>query len=392
MVDVFISYSRRDKTFVQRLHEALVVNGRDVWVDWEDIPLTADWWAEIQEGIEGADAFIFIISPDSVASKVCQQELEHAIKHSKRLIPLVLREVEEAPHTISHINWLFFRETDDFASTFKKLLEVMNTDLEWAKAHTRLTQRAVEWAKKERNDSYVLRDDDLADAENLLTGVDKVPPLTQLQRDFILASQQKQATDLMRDLEQAKVLAETERREREKEQRYTAQLRRRSMVIIGALVLIIVVGVMAGFWAAKTGRLLVGTHEIVDTLVEFGDAQANGDLCWTGALHGLANQVLPACEMAIELEPDVPYFYESRGLARVLTNNHSGAIDDFTAAIRYARDSGEGQDRIPMWEDWATQLEQGKMPITPELLEELRQDWAAEKAAFNEESANDLGN
>ena len=29
-------------------------NGQAVWVDWEDIPLSADWWKEIQAGIDGA--------------------------------------------------------------------------------------------------------------------------------------------------------------------------------------------------------------------------------------------------------------------------------------------------------------------------------------------------
>jgi hypothetical protein len=54
MADVFISYSRKDKDFVKALHAALVQQNRETWVDWEDIPLTADWWQEIQSGIETA--------------------------------------------------------------------------------------------------------------------------------------------------------------------------------------------------------------------------------------------------------------------------------------------------------------------------------------------------
>ena len=78
MTDVFISYSRKDKAFVQVLNQALANSKYDAWVDWEDIPLTADWWEEIKAGIEGADTFIFVISPDSIASKVCGQEIDHA--------------------------------------------------------------------------------------------------------------------------------------------------------------------------------------------------------------------------------------------------------------------------------------------------------------------------
>ena len=92
MTDVFISYSRKDKAFVQVLNQALANSKYDAWVDWENIPLTADWWEEIKAGIEGADTFIFVISPDSIASKVCGQEIDHAVENNKRLLPIVYRE------------------------------------------------------------------------------------------------------------------------------------------------------------------------------------------------------------------------------------------------------------------------------------------------------------
>jgi TIR domain-containing protein len=38
--DVFVSYSRADEAFVRRLDAALRARGKDVWVDWEDIPPT----------------------------------------------------------------------------------------------------------------------------------------------------------------------------------------------------------------------------------------------------------------------------------------------------------------------------------------------------------------
>ena len=70
MTDVFISYSRKDKAFVQVLNQALVESKYDAWVDWENIPLTADWWEEIKAGIEGADTFVCVISPDSITTAI----------------------------------------------------------------------------------------------------------------------------------------------------------------------------------------------------------------------------------------------------------------------------------------------------------------------------------
>ena len=53
MSDVMISYSRRNKTFVRNLDHALKAEGLETWVDWDDIPPTANWWSEIEAGIEG---------------------------------------------------------------------------------------------------------------------------------------------------------------------------------------------------------------------------------------------------------------------------------------------------------------------------------------------------
>jgi len=205
MSDVFISYSRKDKEFVKALHEALIERNRDTWVDWEDIPLTADWWQEIQLGIEDANAFVFILTPDSVASKVCREEIDHAVKNNKRLIPVVHREGFEmnlVHEALSRHNWLFFREQDDFAQTFGLLLSALDTDLDYVRAHTRLLQRAIEWNKKQRNDSYLLRGSDLAEAEQWLIHALKAPEPTVLQKEYINASQhaevQRQKAEIKR--------------------------------------------------------------------------------------------------------------------------------------------------------------------------------------------------
>ena len=97
MADTFISYSRKDKEFAHRLQETLAEHERETWLDTKDIPPTAEWLQEIYAAIEKSDAFVFVISPDSTLSEVCQLELAHAVKHHKRLIPILRREAEPAP-------------------------------------------------------------------------------------------------------------------------------------------------------------------------------------------------------------------------------------------------------------------------------------------------------
>jgi len=110
MAKAFVSYSRKDIEFAKHLTGELQKSEMDFWIDWEGIPPTVDWWKEIQKGIEEADVFLFLMSPDSAKSEVCGQEIETAIKNGKRLIPLVVREIawSDTPPHLEHLNYIFF--------------------------------------------------------------------------------------------------------------------------------------------------------------------------------------------------------------------------------------------------------------------------------------------
>ena len=94
MDQIFISYSRKDKKFVQHLSEKLVDLDKKAWVDWRDIPPTIEWFETILSAIEKTNAFVFVISPHSIASETCKKELAHALKCNKRLIPILYSEVD----------------------------------------------------------------------------------------------------------------------------------------------------------------------------------------------------------------------------------------------------------------------------------------------------------
>lgn len=209
MTDVFISYSRKDKDFVRRLHDALAAHDRDTWVDWEDIPRAANWLDEIYGGIDAADTFVYVTSPDSLASEICNLEAAHARARNKRIIPIIRRDIDEKVlagewfnksweqiardnwTTLKHLNWLFFRDTDDFEAEFHELLKAMDTDQPYLKEHTRLLGRANEWEVGGRNPAYALRGEDLTAAESWLAqSGDKDPRPTDLHTAYIFASRQ----------------------------------------------------------------------------------------------------------------------------------------------------------------------------------------------------------
>jgi WD40 repeat protein len=188
-MDVFLSYSRRDLALVRPLHEAVQQAGHDVWVDWEDIPPTAEWLEEIYRAIDAADAFLFVASPDSAASVTCGIELSHAVKRNKRLVVLVARDVDPAavPEAIRKLQWIFVRDGEERGKTFEVLTTALVTDLERVRAHTRLLLRAREWAALGKDKSYLLRGGDLGAAERWLAD-EREPAATAEQKEYVAAS------------------------------------------------------------------------------------------------------------------------------------------------------------------------------------------------------------
>src|SRR4030095_6467436 len=94
MADVFISYPREEQERVRQLVAALERRGRQVWVDWGDIPPSAEWKAEIVAGIEGADVFVALLARAYADSAACAEELGHAVSHSKRMVPIAVEQLE----------------------------------------------------------------------------------------------------------------------------------------------------------------------------------------------------------------------------------------------------------------------------------------------------------
>lgn len=197
MSDVFISYSRKDIAFARLVHSVLKENGFDTWIDWQDIPPSADWMAEVYEAIEAANTFIFIISETSVASEVCGREIEHAVQNNKRLIPIVIQDIDpsKVQPALRALNWIIFKDQEQvFQRAAKDLIVALEIDLEWVKAHTRYQIRALEWERNKYAGAYLLQGEELEEAEDwLLSESPKDSSPTELQREYILACRQSLA-------------------------------------------------------------------------------------------------------------------------------------------------------------------------------------------------------
>jgi TIR domain/SIR2-like domain len=91
-MSVFISYSRRDANAVTSLHADIERAGHQAWFD-REVEGGQLWWEVILERIRTSDLFVFVASPDAMASKACRAELAYAVGVHRPLLAVMVRGV-----------------------------------------------------------------------------------------------------------------------------------------------------------------------------------------------------------------------------------------------------------------------------------------------------------
>ncbi len=134
----------------------------------------------------------------------------------------------------------------------------------------------------------------------------------------------------------------------------------------------------------KQGERLAQIGQIREAIAAYKEAQTLdpafeisafswNNLCWLGSTWGYAAEVLGACEKAVDLASEqndgwLSGYRDSRGLARALTGDTKGAIDDFQAFTDSPYNVGYKAKR----QGWVEALQSGEDPFTQEVLEALR--------------------
>ena len=198
--DAFISYGRADsKAFATELYTQLTEQGFKVWFDQNDIPLAVNFQNQIDDGIEKAHNFLFIIAPHSVNSPYCLKEINLAIKLNKRIIPLFhvgeinkatwqqrtpegtdadwKRFKQQGKHSsfpnmhpkIAEINWIYFHaEVDGFKAALPGLIAALRKHADYVSQHTQFLVKALAWQRHHKQNHYLLIDEERIQAESWL--------------------------------------------------------------------------------------------------------------------------------------------------------------------------------------------------------------------------------
>jgi len=107
LVNIFISYSHRDKKYLDKLHTHLrALERQNLLISWYDRKIIAGkkWMNEIDEHLAIADMILLLVSPDFISSDYCyKREFEVALERQDatqaQIIPIIIRPVawEDTP-------------------------------------------------------------------------------------------------------------------------------------------------------------------------------------------------------------------------------------------------------------------------------------------------------
>jgi len=190
---IFISYSRKDLAFADRLEAGLTARGFDTLIDRSEIYALEDWWKRIEALITQADTMVFVLSLDAASSVVCLREVGFAGSLNKRLAPVVHRRVENSavPEALARLNYIFFDDEASFEESMNLLVAALETDIDWVRKHTEFGQYALRWSAAGRPGprGLLLRSPALEEAERWIASRPQgAPAPTEAAQAFIAES------------------------------------------------------------------------------------------------------------------------------------------------------------------------------------------------------------
>ena len=168
---MFLSYSRKDSGLVGRIAEALMAAGFLADFDQAShdphnvsagISAEDEWWKRLQEMIAAADVTVFLVSPDSAESKVCDEEIAYARALGKRIIAVLARPVDfaKAPPRLAALNVRidFSEGGPGFEAAFGALTSALEMNVIWHREGRKYLARVQEWDSEGRPKSQLLRE------------------------------------------------------------------------------------------------------------------------------------------------------------------------------------------------------------------------------------------
>jgi hypothetical protein len=89
LLNIFISYNRKNRRAVEKLVGDLEILGHTIWYD-EKLTGGRIWWDDILKHIRESELFIFVVTVESLKSVACIREFEYALQLNKNVLPILM--------------------------------------------------------------------------------------------------------------------------------------------------------------------------------------------------------------------------------------------------------------------------------------------------------------
>jgi formylglycine-generating enzyme required for sulfatase activity len=100
---IFVSYARIDRPYCVRIVETL--NAHEVWFD-ARLYAGQGWWNEILRRLDWCEGFVYLLSPDSLASDYCRREFQLAKSLGRHIFPIVIHPDTEIPNGLKDTHYV----------------------------------------------------------------------------------------------------------------------------------------------------------------------------------------------------------------------------------------------------------------------------------------------
>lgn len=145
-----------------RMRQFLMRAGFTVWDRRHDLTSGEQIQEATTQGIAGADNFIFLLSPQSVRSAHCLNELNYALKLNKRIIPVLIKTIpqEASPTALQNVRLIDLRQGEGDLSQqagSRELIATLLLEAAYFQTHKLLLVQALKWEQQRYNPSLLLR-------------------------------------------------------------------------------------------------------------------------------------------------------------------------------------------------------------------------------------------
>lgn len=119
---VFLSYSRKNLTMMQRIRDDLRASGLQVWTDEGIEPGSISWKEAIETAIRETAIMIVLLSPSANDSRWVQREIDYAETQNKPILPLLVKgqERDAIPFALAGSQFIDVRK--DYTREFSVLM------------------------------------------------------------------------------------------------------------------------------------------------------------------------------------------------------------------------------------------------------------------------------